>query len=171
MSKKNIIVLSIIAIVAVISLVLFQDSDQVDDTVTDVISEADKESEGSLESQVNRLLEISSTVTTEDVEANIVGHWRNLENPNYTVEFTSLGVMTERLGPNETIGLWKLVNYKDGPNSVIGSTAFSGDGVFLRQSLDEGKSHYYYKVAGINSSRLTVIYLHESGVLNFEKIN
>jgi len=112
----------------------------------------------------------SEVLTKAIARQNIVGLWGSLDREGYQVEFTAGGEMTETLDPNTVVAIWDLVNFNEGPNEVVSTVAFSQDGVFLKQSLDEGKNHFYYKIVQVDRERFIMIYLHQSGILSFDRI-
>jgi hypothetical protein len=116
------------------------------------------------------LEEFSKDLTIGDVEESIIGSWASIERDGYLVEFSSTGEMTESLESNQTIGTWDIVSFEEGPNKVIGTIAFSKKGVFLKQSLDAGRANFYYKVVRADAEGLILIYLHQGGVLSFNRV-
>jgi len=57
---------------------------------------------------------------------------------------------------------------KKGRDRVIGTTSFSEDGVFLKQTLDG--VDYFYKVVQADDERLVTIFLDRGGILGFQRI-
>jgi len=113
----------------------------------------------------------SITIDKGDVGGNIIGLWKSLDTEGYEMEFSKEGVMTERLGQNQTVGSWDLIDFNEGPNDlVVGAVLFTEEGIFLKQSLDEGRADFYYKVVKANEEDLNLMYLHQGGrLLLFEK--
>lgn len=168
MTNKNLILITLISTLLILGLFFFFRSDEKevsvpeitetlpeDFTVEDAIEEFDKRGGSLSEVEVKRIL---------------VGLWSSLDRDGYRIEFTNKNEMTESLGSNETRGTWDLVTFEEGPNTVIGTVSFSKDGVFLKQSLDEGRSNFYYKIVQADLNRLVLIYLHEGGILGFDRI-
>jgi len=175
-NKKNIVALVLVVVVAIFVFVLAggksTDTDEADNSQGDQSgNQTDSTTSAETTDQaIDRLSEQGEVLTEGAVRKNIVGLWRSLDREGYEVEFTTDGEMIETLGPNRVIGRWELIDYNEGPNEVVGTTAFSEEGVFLRQSLDDGKSSFYYKVVEADLNSLVTIYLHQSGILGFERI-
>jgi len=170
MRTKIISILIIIPALALFWLFFLKDDSLEKIPVSSVGEEPRKISEDSTESVINRLSEIGETLDKESVRQNIVGLWQSLDNSGYSVEFTAGGKMTERLDKSVVSGDWNLVSYEEGPNAIVGGISFSQEGVFLEQSLEEGKARFYYKVVQVDKDRLVTIYLHQAGILGFDRI-
>jgi hypothetical protein len=174
MNRKYIIVLIVFLLVLLLVVFAFNHKksktnvDLEDVSLENISNPA--EYQNKVEEVVDYLEKKSITLTSENVRKNIVGSWQSLDNTAYQVEFGGSGEMVEKLPPNQTNGTWELVDFENGPNSVIETISFSHDGVFLKQNLDEGKTSFYYKVVQVDENRLVLIYLHEGGILGFDRI-
>jgi len=165
--KDNLITILIVLIgIAITLFFIFPNQNQDQKVLQEKIITPDKP----IEEVIEIFSEQGEVLTESMVRKNIVGLWQSLDNKDYQVEFTKEGEMIENLNQNKVIGFWDLVSFIEGPNEVISAISFSEDGVYLRQSLDGGKNHFYYKVAQVDSDRLVTIYLHQGGILGFSRI-
>ena len=169
--RNKIIVVGIIVATVAIALFFVFDKRNSDSEITEEnFQEKAEVTQEEIDKAIEDLSKEAEVLTKETVSQNIVGLWQSLDNSNYQVEFTQAGEMIEKLSSNQINGLWKLVSFNEGPNEVIGTASFSQEGVFLRQSLDEGKNHFYYKVIQSTPNRLVTLYLLEGAILGFDKV-
>jgi len=168
MSNKNLVILVLAGIVLMTGLFFFYRQEKISEN-NSVLNDVPAQNL-TLEEVIEKADLKGSVLTKSEVESVLVGKWGSLDRNGYEIEFTKNGKMRESLSENSNEALWKLVDFEEGPNEVISTVLFSQNGVFLRQSLDEGKNHFYYKVVQADENRLILLYLHEGGILGFDRI-